>query len=129
MTAPLTRAEKADLLSSAMRLPALLVALAGLVAGLGPAAADDDDGLISAPMVIEIPTAWIQPKLSAHVSGNADHHLDSGARLAASMGRLVEIDLASDDLIQTCDPCGGMMRATTGLQLVATLVENIELLR
>lgn len=101
-----------------MRPLVLLLAAAAIVAGPGAASADDgQDGLLYGPRVITIPTAWIQPELTAHLSGDADFHLDSGARFAVRMGRLVEIDLAADDLLQSCDPCSGLDRATEGVQL------------
>lgn len=102
-----------------MRPLVLLSAAAALVAAPAAASADDTDGLVHGPRVITIPTAWIQPKVAGHLSGDADLRLDSGGMLAASMGRLVEIDLAGDDLLQICDPCAGRDRDTTGLQLAS----------
>ena len=80
-----------------MRTHTLLVVV--VIAGSATTAAAGPDGLVAAPTVIGVPTAWIQPPGAAHVSGDADHHLGSGVRITKSLGRLAEVDVASDDLL------------------------------
>lgn len=103
-----------------MRASTLIVVLAILAIARGLAAADDGgDALRAPPVVIAMPTAWIQPRFAVQLSADADHQLDSGSRVAINMARITQVDVASDDLIQVCDPCSGPTRTTSGLQLVS----------
>ena len=100
-----------------MRRPALIVVV--VLAASATTAAAGPDGLVAAPTVIGVPTAWIQPAAAVHLSGDVDHRLGSGVRLTKSLGRLAEVDVASDDQVQRCNPCAGDTRATQGVQLVS----------
>lgn len=96
-----------------------LVVVVVVLAGAARTAAAGPDGLVAAPTVIGIPTAWIQPAGAAHVSLDADHELASGVRVTKSLGPLAEVDVASDDLVLTCAPCAGDGRLAEGLQQVS----------
>jgi hypothetical protein len=100
-----------------MRPSALLVT--AVIAGSASAASAGPDGLDTAPTVIGVPTAWIQPAGAAHVSLDGDRFLNSGVRVTKSLSSIAEIDVASDDTILTCDPCRGDGRTTEGLQAVS----------
>jgi hypothetical protein len=92
---------------------AIIVALA-LVAIVDVAVADNH----TAPMVIAIPTADVDTDLALRASLDVDHRLGSGARASVSYGHLVELSIAGDDHLVTCDPCSGITRVTSAVQQV-----------
>src|SRR5262245_36904441 len=74
----------------------------------------------TAPRIVNVPTAWLQPSGQMFASAGANHRKGALVSFSLGVGGLAEVDVDLTDRLLACDPCTGE-RSTTQLYARSSL--------